>query len=334
MPEKNNYRKNRFRDNMSRDGGGRDRYGNGNRSNAPRYGNKYRREGGFKDKDRHFNSDRGNNERRARFMKKALGDVIDAYKTTSTDHSVIQAIKAYNELEKIRNIVYERLEEWYGAYFPNVKMNNHETYAKIVSLIKSRDVDDSVVKDIIGEDSEHTLNALRSSNGFPEIDEEEYKALSALAKEELAIIKMQEYLGEFLEVQTKKLMPNVVYLIDYKIAAEMLSMAGSLERLAVMPSSTIQLLGAEKALFKHMKFGSRPPKYGYLFKLPELANLDKKEKGRMARVYATKISIAARADYYTKRFISDTLKEQINKMLKRKPHAQRNTSNEDTFSQD
>lgn len=307
VPERKNFRKsNRFNGNNNKG-----RYSFNDKKN--RFDKSY-----VNRNNKEYNNERNTDERRSRFMRKARGEVMLAYKATALDHSIIEAIKAYNELEKVRNILYERLEEWYGAYFPDVKMSNHETYAKIVSVIKNKDTEDAIIKEVVGDDSEHLLNSLRSSNGFPEIEEEEYKALSALAKEELAIIKMQEYLGEFLEVQTKKLMPNIVYLIDYKIAAEMLSMAGSLEHLAVMPSSTIQLLGAEKALFKHMKFGSRPPKYGYLFKLPELANFDKKEKGRMARVYATKISIAARADYYTKRFIADKLKETIIKNSKKK----------------
>lgn len=252
-----------------------------------------------------------NDDRRSRFMRKARGEVMMAYKATAIDHSIIEAIKSYNELEKIRNIIYERLEEWYGAYFPNLKLSNHETYAKIITKINNKDIEMENLNGIVGEEHEKILRLIKSSEGFPEIDTEEYKAMSALAEQELAIIKLQEELSSFLEIQTKKLMPNIVYLIDFKIAAEMLSMAGSLEHLAIMPASTIQLLGAEKALFKHVKFGSRPPKYGYLFKLPELAMLDKKEKGRMARSYATKISIAARADYYTKRFIADKLKESL-----------------------
>ncbi|MGC8479141.1 MAG: hypothetical protein ACP5M9_00520 [Candidatus Micrarchaeia archaeon] len=315
MPEKNNYRKNRFRDNMNKDGG-RDRHSIRNRNNAPGYGNRNGREGNFKDRDRHFSGDGRNDERRARFMKRAMGDVMDAYKTTAIDHSIIEAIKAYNEITKIRNTVYERLEEWYSAYFPNLKLNNHETYAKIISKVKNRDIDEELLKEIIGEEHQRVLEKIRTSEGFPEIDSEEYVALKNLAEEELSIIKLQDSLSAFLEIQTKKLMPNIVYLIDYKIAAEMLSAAGSLEHLAILPASTIQLLGAEKALFKHVKFGSKPPKYGYLFKLPELANYDKKAKGRMARAYATKISIAARADYYTKRFIADKLKESLLKNLK------------------
>ncbi|MEM0201412.1 MAG: hypothetical protein QXD23_03330 [Candidatus Micrarchaeaceae archaeon] len=270
----------------------------------------------FKNRDaRQFESKRNTytskEDRRNKFMRKAKGEVMMAYKATATDHSIIEAVKSYNELEKIRNIIYERLEEWYGAYFPNLKLNNHETYAKIITKINTKIINEDKLKEILGEEYEKILNLIKSSEGFPEIDTEEYKAMKALAEQELLIIKLQNEIDSFLEIQTKKLMPNIVYLIDYKIAAEMLSMAGSLEHLAIMPASTIQLLGAENALFKHIKFGSRPPKYGYLFKLPELAMLSKKDKGRKARAYATKISIAARADYYTKRFIADKLKESL-----------------------
>ncbi len=250
-------------------------------------------------------------------MRRAKSDVSIAYTTSAADHSIIQAINSYNEVERIRNTLYERLEEWYGAYFPNVRLENHDTFARLVSRVSSSDVDETILNEILGGDSERVTRAIKSSTGFPNIDAEEYKALSALAEYELRLTELQKSLDTFLELQTKKVMPNIVYLIDYKIAAEMLGKAGSLMHLANMPASTIQLLGAEKALFKHIKFGSRPPKYGYLFKLPELATMSKKEKGRMARIYATKICIAARADAMSKRFIAVLLKEQIQKARKR-----------------
>jgi nucleolar protein 56 len=113
------------------------------------------------------------------------------------------------------------------------------------------------------------------------------------------------------------MLPNTTYLTDEKIAAEMLSKAGSLERLATMPASTIQLLGAEKSLFKHIKFGSKPPKYGILFKMPVVNSASKDTRGRIARVYATKISVGLKADYYTKRFIAKELKKSLDEAIER-----------------
>jgi len=124
-------------------------------------------------------------------------------------------------------------------------------------------------------------------------------------------------LEEYIKITATAIMPNTTYLTDEKIAAELLSKAGSLERLATMPAGTVQLLGAEKALFKHIKFGSKPPKYGVLFKMAEISNGARDKRGRIARVYATKISIALKADYFTKNFIAEKLKQDIEKSIKR-----------------
>ncbi|MCL5427824.1 MAG: NOP58 family protein, partial [Candidatus Marsarchaeota archaeon] len=260
---------------------------------------------------------------RERLMRRARSGVSAAYTASAADHSIIQAINSYNEIERIRNTIYERLEEWYGAYFPNVRLENHDTFARLVSNVGRKEVEDDTLKDILGNESLKVIEAIRSSRGFPDMDPAEHREMRGLAEEMLKLSELQRSLDAFLDAQTKKVMPNVVYLIDHKIAAEMLGKAGSLQRLATMPASTIQLLGAERALFKHMKYGSKPPKYGYLFKLPELAAVNKKEKGRMARIYATKISIAARADAMTKRFIADVLKQQIEKARKRNAAAGR-----------
>ena len=112
-------------------------------------------------------------------------------------------------------------------------------------------------------------------------------------------------------------MPNITHIIDYKVAAELLAKAGSMEKLAMMPASTIQLLGAEKALFKHLKYGTKPPKYGILFKLPDVTNAPREKKGKIARAYAAKIAIAARADFFTKNVIGEQLKASLDKSLEK-----------------
>ena len=124
-------------------------------------------------------------------------------------------------------------------------------------------------------------------------------------------------LESYIKTTSKAIMPNATYLTDEKIAAELLSKAGSLERLATMPASTIQLLGAEKALFKHIKFGSKPPKYGVLFKLADISTGPRDKRGRIARAYATKVSIGLKADFFTHNFIAEKLKEDLEKTIKK-----------------
>lgn len=234
------------------------------------------------------------------------------------DHPIMQAISTYKEIEKVRGIIYERMEEWYGIYFPEIKTTNQDTYAEMIFNLRDQEgASDEVLTGILGDDGKKVADEIRRASSRPKLEEREYEALKELAKAEKDLSLLQKTLDGYIEESVKRAMPNISYLIDCKIAAEMLAKAGSLNRLASFPASTIQLLGAEKALFKHLKFGSKPPKYGVLFKLPQLSNASKRQKGRLARVYATKVSIAARADAYTKRFIADKLKESLDKAVGR-----------------
>ncbi len=255
-------------------------------------------------------------ERRARLLDVARRSVSNAYATE--EHSVIQAINAYLEVERIKNQVYERLEEWYSIYFPELRIGNQSTYAKFVIEVgrnkKSAGIEK--LKGVVGEKAEEVMMSIGKSIGR-EPSESEYATISRLAEAELGLIELEKGIDEYLESSAKKLMPNITYLIDYKVAAELLAKAGSLSRMAEFPAGTIQLLGAEKALFKHIKFGGKPPKYGVLYKLPVVSNAQRKKGGKIARMYATKISIASKADAFTKRFIADKLKESLDKAISR-----------------
>jgi nucleolar protein 56 len=254
--------------------------------------------------------------KRRRLMGLAKASVTDAY--SSGEHAITQAIASYNELDKMRNLVHEKLEEWYGIHFPELRLQNQLTYAKFVVEFgqDKKAATPEKLAEMLGTGTEGVRQQIETSMGS-EPTEEEFKALKEMAELELSIADKMEKLDKYLEKSTKELMPNITYLIDYKIAAEMLGKAGSLSKLSVMPAGTIQLLGAEKALFKHLKFGSKPPKYGSLFKLPQINTAGRFERGRIARIYATKLSIAARADGISKNFIADKLKEQLDKALAR-----------------
>jgi nucleolar protein 56 len=257
-------------------------------------------------------------------MEVAKRSVSNAYATE--EHSVIQAINAYLELERIKNQVYERLEEWYSIYFPELKISNQSTYAKFVIEIGKNKKAASIEKlrEVVGDKAEDTMKGIAYSIGR-EPSESEYATIRRLAETELSLIEAEQNVDSYLEGSTKKLMPNITYLIDYKVAAELLAKAGSLSRMATLPAGTIQLLGAEKALFKHIKFGGKPPKYGVLFKLPVVSNAPKNRGGKIARMYATKISIASKADAFTKRFIADKLKETLDKAISRSASQPRRT---------
>ena len=255
-------------------------------------------------------------EKRRRILNEAKASVSNAYK--SEEHALIQAISAYLETEKLVNLMYERLSEWYGIYFPELKLTDANAYSSFVLRFGSnkKAARQEDVTQAMGEKSDELFRQMQSSIGR-EPSEGEYTSIKEFAETEQSLLKLQKNLDSYIEKGAKAIMPNISYLVEPRIAAELLAKAGSLNRLATMPASTIQLLGAEKALFKHIKFHAKPPKYGILYKLPQVQTAGKRFGGRIARVYATKICIAAKAEAYSKRFIADTLKDSLNKALAR-----------------
>ena len=256
-------------------------------------------------------------EIRARMIKKANEGIRSAY--SNEEFALVQAINCYLETSKSHNLAFERLSEWYGIYYPEVKVGNAKSLADLAMVLNTReDISMQRIEEAIPDKqkAESIYNKAKSTMGR-EMSESEKNALIGFAGMSNRMYDTLLGLESYIKATSTSLMPNTTYLTDEKIAAELLSKAGSLERLATMPASTIQLLGAEKALFKHIKFGSKPPKYGVLFKLAEISNGPRDRRGRMARVYATKISIALKADYYSKNFIAERLKEDLEKALKR-----------------
>lgn len=261
-------------------------------------------------------------EKRQRLLGLAKEAVSKAYSTG--EHSIAQAFNAYSEIDKSRNLVHERVEEWYGIYFPELSSANQERFAQFVVRLgaNKKNAGQEQLRDIFGEGAEQVGQAIQRSIGS-EPGAEEFKALSALASMELELGRIANEIDAYMKENVPKLMPNVAFITDYRIAAELLSKAGSLSKLANMPASTIQLLGAEKALFRHLRTGARPPKYGAIFKLKEVTNAERWNKGRVARLFAAKIGIAARADAISKRFIGKELRQELDRQLARISRKQR-----------
>ena len=123
-------------------------------------------------------------------------------------------------------------------------------------------------------------------------------------------------LEEKIESDMNNIAPNISKIVGPHIGARLISLAGGLERLSLMPASTIQILGAEKALFRFKKEGGKPPKHGIIFQHPYVNRAHRKDRGKIARIFASKISIACKADVYTKRDISKELKTELEKRIK------------------
>jgi len=263
-----------------------------------------------------------------KLREKMIGAAKEGIKQAyaSEEYALMQAINAYLELDRSYNLAYERLSEWYGLYFPEIKLHSAKMLANLALVLNSKaSIDKNAILSLVHESAQvESLYAKASSSMGREMNDDEKEAIIKYAQLLLSMDKALSSLNAYIKVASTRLMPNTTFLTDEKIAAELLSKAGSLERLAIMPSSTVQLLGAEKALFKHIKFGSKPPKYGVLFKLSEVGTAKREMRGRIARAYASKICIALKADVYTKNFIAEGLKSDLARSMERLKRASAN----------
>jgi nucleolar protein 56 len=112
--------------------------------------------------------------------------------------------------------------------------------------------------------------------------------------------------------------PNTSSIVGPLIGARLVSLAGGLYKLAILPASTIQILGAEKALFRYKKEGGKPPKHGVIFQHPLIYRSSRDQRGKIARILANNLTIAVKADVFTKKDISkqlhDTLEHKVNQI--------------------
>jgi nucleolar protein 56 len=227
--------------------------------------------------------------------------------TVKKDRIVMQIIDAMDELDKSLNISIARLREWYGLHFPEMDktIENHEKFAKIVSEAGLRD-----------NIEEKELMELKKSSMGIELSEKDEAILKEYASSIRNLYKIREKMEKYLDDVLKEVAPNLRELAGATIAARLISLSGGLDKLTKKPSSTIQLLGAEKALFRFLHGRGRSPKYGLLFMHNMVQNAPNEKKGKIARVLASKLSIAAKMDYYGKGGISSELKKNLDDKVK------------------
>lgn len=213
------------------------------------------------------------------------------------DKIVIQAVNAVDDLNTTLNVFAERLKEWYTLHYPEVKLSQRELV-------------DAVIKYEKRENFPH----FRESTGV-ELGDADIHILKEYAAMISGMIGRHREMEKYVKSTVKEISPNFSSLIEPLLAARFIALAGSLERLARMPASTIQLLGAEKALFRHLKKQGKSPKYGILYMDARIQNAPHDKKGKIARVIAAKLMLAARIDFYSGR-TDETLRQQLEQELK------------------
>ena len=217
------------------------------------------------------------------------------------DRLIIQVSSAITDLDRILNLMCERLREWYALHYPELEVKDHEKFARLVRDYKKRE----------------NFRDFEFSVGM-EFSEKDAEEVARFADAILTLFSLRDELDKYLKELVKEEMPNLYELLGHILAAKLLSAAGSMEKLAKMPASTIQLLGAEKALFRYLrsKGKTKPPKHGIIFLHPYIHRAPKKKRGKIARLLASKLAVAARMDYYTKEKKGKELKNELEEKVK------------------
>ena len=222
-------------------------------------------------------------------------------KAPSGDDHLSQTVEALDDITESYNVVLERLREWYGLHYPEL----------------ARLVDDRAFSELISTHGDRTTIGRGDESIGGELTERDRLSLMGLATTVRLLAAQRDALLSALEKSSKERAPNLVSLLGPSIAAHLISLAGGLEELARLPSSTIQVLGAEKAFFRHLKEGVPPPKHGVLFQHPLVHRAPPWQRGSLARAIAGKVSLAARADAFTKRDLSNELRASVEKAARR-----------------
>ncbi|KAN0097811.1 hypothetical protein V8E55_002257 [Tylopilus felleus] len=224
------------------------------------------------------------------------------FSPNKVDTMIIQAIALLDDLDKEINIYAMRVKEWYGWHFPEMAkiISDNLAYAKVVRAVGFRtNAATTSFETILPEDLEAVLKAAAEISMGTEISDSDILHIHALCDQVISISAYRAQLAEYLCNRMNAVAPNLTALVGDLVGARLISHAGSLLSLAKHPASTVQILGAEKALFRALKTKHDTPKYGLIYHASLIGQAPPKLKGKMARMVATKAALSIRVDALT-----------------------------------
>merc|ERR1712002_970346 len=251
------------------------------------------------------------------------------FNVNRADNMIIQSIALLDQLDKDINTFAMRVREWYGYHFPElVKLvNDNYQYCQLVKCIKNRkcltapteELTEQIEKIVMDTAKTQAIcDCARASMGF-DISEFDLINIDIFANKVISLADYRKKLQTYLSDKMGAVAPSLASLIGDVVGARLISHAGSLTKLAKYPASTVQILGAEKALFRALKTRGNTPKYGLLFHSTFIGRATAKNKGRISRFLANKCSIASRIDAFSETpntIFGEKLKEQVEDRLK------------------
>ncbi|EKJ78455.1 hypothetical protein NXS19_010565 [Fusarium pseudograminearum] len=221
------------------------------------------------------------------------------FSADKVDSMIIQAIKLLDDLDKELNVYAMRTKEWYGWHFPEMAkiLNDNLAYARVILAVGMRtNIADCDLSEILPEEIEVSMKAAAEISMGTEITEEDLENIKLLADQVIVYSNYRTQLSSYLESRMRAIAPNLTALVGYLVGARLIAHAGSLISLAKAPGSTVQILGAEKALFRALKTKHDTPKYGLIYHSSLIGQATGRNKGKIARMLSAKAALGLRVD--------------------------------------
>jgi len=236
-------------------------------------------------------------------MSLGLSHSLSRYKLKfspdKVDTMIVQAIALLDDLDKELNTYAMRVREWYGWHFPELSkvLPDNLLFARVVKHMGIRtNAASTDFSDVLPEQlADEIRDAAQISMGT-EISNEDIDNIKELCDQVVSITEYREQLYEYLKNRMQAIAPNLTVLVGELVGARLIAHAGSLLNLAKHPASTVQILGAEKALFRALKTKRETPKYGLIYHASLVGQTAPKYKGKISRILAAKAALAIRCD--------------------------------------
>ncbi|KAG6751690.1 hypothetical protein POTOM_043889 [Populus tomentosa] len=236
-------------------------------------------------------------------MSLGLSHSLSRYKLKfspdKVDTMIIQAIGLLDDLDKELNTYAMRVREWYGWHFPELAkiVQDNILYARSVKLMGSRDNAAKLdFSEILPEEVEAELKEAAVISMGSDVSDVDLMNIKELCDQVLSLAEYRAQLYDYLKNRMNTIAPNLTALVGELVGARLIAHGGSLLNLAKQPGSTVQILGAEKALFRALKTKHATPKYGLLYHASLVGQAPPKMKGKMSRSLAAKAALTIRYD--------------------------------------
>ena len=230
-----------------------------------------------------------------------------------------QAVQTVDDLDKSLNLFMSRIREWFGLHYPELDrmLEKHETYARLVVNLGTREnfTAEKLEEEGLPKAKSQKIADVAALSMGADLGDDDLAQIQAMCKNVLELYSVRQALENYVESVMDEVAPNTKTIAGSLLGARLIARVGGLLNLAKLPASTMQVLGAEKALFRALKTKARPPKHGIIFQHPLIHDAKRWQRGKIARALAGKLSIAARVDAFKGKYAGDDLKADLDKRV-------------------